>query len=83
MEESKIEWTNIERFQTNRKLIIENWELKECYYFVVIRLGKLENFLKITKRGGSYLVHQSNAANLYSTYVPLKTLLYRFLMNIF
>ena len=33
-------------------------------------MGKLENFLIISKRGDAYLVHQSNTTDIYSTYVP-------------
>ena len=33
-------------------------------------MGKLENFLIISKRGDAYLVHESNTTDIYSTYVP-------------
>ena len=37
---------------------------------IVRKVGRLENFLKISKQGDAYLVHQSNAPNIYNKYVP-------------
>ena len=37
---------------------------------IVIKVGNLESFLIISKRGGAYLVRKINAPNNYSTYVP-------------
>ena len=37
---------------------------------VARKVGRLENFLNIRKKGDAYLVHQGNAPNIYNTYVP-------------
>ena len=68
MEKGNVIVTNNGHSQANRKLIIGIWI--EGGSGLVVKVGKLENFLKFIIQGDAYLEHESNVSNIFCTYVP-------------